>query len=125
MRDYSEQDKERLGQVRLLEDTDGDGRFDKSTVFADKLSWPTAVACYDGGVFVGAAPDIYYFKDTDGDGKADVRRRRSSPALAAATCRGCSTAFTGGSTTASTARPAVRAGRSAGPTSPMPSPSYR
>ena len=35
------------------------------------LSWPTAVACYDGGVFVGAAPDIYYLKDTDGDGKAD------------------------------------------------------
>ena len=45
MRDYSEQDKERLGRVRLLEDTDGDGRFDKATIFADELSWPTAVAC--------------------------------------------------------------------------------
>jgi putative membrane-bound dehydrogenase-like protein len=74
MCDYSEQDKEFLGQIRLLEDTDGDGKFDKSTVFADKLSWPTAITCYDGGVFVGAAPDIDYLKDTTGDGKADVRK---------------------------------------------------
>jgi glucose/arabinose dehydrogenase len=43
MRDYSEQDKEHLGQVRLLEDLDGDGVYDKSTVFADGLSWPTAI----------------------------------------------------------------------------------
>jgi putative membrane-bound dehydrogenase-like protein len=73
MIDYSEQDKEFLGAVRLLEDTDQDGRFDRSTVFADRLSWPTAIACYDGGVFVGAAPDIFFLKDNDGDGKADVR----------------------------------------------------
>ena len=74
MRDYSEQDKEKLGRVRLLTDTDGDGRFDKSEIFAQELSWPTAIICYDGGVFVGAAPDIFYLKDTDGDGVADVRR---------------------------------------------------
>lgn len=74
MIDYSEQDKESLGRVRLLEDTDGDGRMDKSTVFADKLSWPTAITCYDGGVFVGAAPHIYYLKDTNGNKKADVRK---------------------------------------------------
>ena len=74
MVDYSEQDKAFLGSIRLLEDADGDGRFDKSTVYAEKLSWPTAIVCYDGGVFVGAAPDIYYLKDTDGDGKADVRK---------------------------------------------------
>ncbi|HEY3967062.1 MAG TPA: PVC-type heme-binding CxxCH protein [Planctomycetaceae bacterium] len=74
MIDYSEQDKEYLGAVRVLEDSDGDGRFEKSTLLADKLSWPTALCCYDGGVFVGAAPDIYYLKDTDDDGKADVRR---------------------------------------------------
>lgn len=74
MRDYSEQDKEHLGQIRLLEDTDEDGRFDKSTVFVDNLSWPTAVACANGGVFVGAAPDLFFFKDEDGDGKADVKK---------------------------------------------------
>ncbi|MEX2315588.1 MAG: PVC-type heme-binding CxxCH protein [Pirellulales bacterium] len=74
MRDYSEQDTQRLGRVRLIEDADGDGRYDKATVFADHLSWPTAVTCYHGGIFVGAAPDIYYLKDTDGDKRADEKR---------------------------------------------------
>ena len=44
------------GIVRLLEDTDGDGRFDRSVKFADKIRWPTSVCCYDGGVFVLAPP---------------------------------------------------------------------
>jgi putative membrane-bound dehydrogenase-like protein len=64
-----------VGKIRLLADTDGDGVFDKSTVFAEGLSWPTGVACYKGGVFVCATPDVWYFKDTDGDGKADVKRK--------------------------------------------------
>jgi putative membrane-bound dehydrogenase-like protein len=74
MIDYSEKDKEHLGRIRLLTDEDGDGIYETSKVFVDKLSWPTAVTCYDGGIFVGDAPDILYFKDTDGDGKADVRK---------------------------------------------------
>src|SRR5580765_5534239 len=68
MRDYSERRQERLGRIRLLVDTDGDGKFDKSTIFAENLPWPTAVFCYDGGIFVGCTPDILYFKDTNGDG---------------------------------------------------------
>ena len=65
--------KEDSGIIRLLEDTDGDGRMDRSVVFADKISWPTSVCCYDGGLFVLAPKYLYYFKDSSGDGKADVR----------------------------------------------------
>ncbi|MDB5320091.1 MAG: cytochrome c [Phycisphaerales bacterium] len=74
MIDYSERRDEKLGRIRLLEDTDGDGVFDKATVYAEGLPWPTAVFPWKGGVFVGCTPDILYFKDTDGDGKADERR---------------------------------------------------
>jgi putative membrane-bound dehydrogenase-like protein len=64
-----------IGRVRLLIDRDGDGTFDESHVVADKLSWPTGVAVWKGGVFVAATPDIWYFKDTDGDHRADVREK--------------------------------------------------
>jgi len=74
MRDYSERRDEKLGRIKLLEDTDGNGRFDHATIYAEGLAWPTAVICYDGGIFVGASPDILYLKDTNGDGVADVRK---------------------------------------------------
>ena len=64
-----------LGKVRLLTDTDGDGIFDKATVFADGLSWPTGAACWKGGIFVTATPDVWYLKDTNDDGVADVRQK--------------------------------------------------
>ncbi len=63
------------GAIKLLEDTNGDGRYDKATVYVDDLNYPTAVACWDGGILVGVAPDILFCKDTDGDGKADVRKK--------------------------------------------------
>ncbi len=75
MKDYSEQEKESLGQVRLLTDSNHDGIYNQSVIFADSLSWPTAIICFDDGVFVGAAPDIFFLKDTDGDGKADIRKK--------------------------------------------------
>jgi putative membrane-bound dehydrogenase-like protein len=74
MRGYSENRDEKASRIRLLVDSDGDGRFDKSTVFADGLAWPTAVFCWAGGVLVADAPDIFYLKDTDGDGRADERK---------------------------------------------------
>ena len=61
------------GQIRYLEDTDGDGRYDKATVFLDNLPFPTGVMPWRKGVLVTCAPDILYAEDTDGDGKADRR----------------------------------------------------
>lgn len=72
---WEDQTSEPIGRVRVLEDVDGDGKFDKSTVFADKLSWPSGVALWKGGVYVAATPDVWYFKDTDGDHRADIRRK--------------------------------------------------
>lgn len=71
---YSEHPGDMLGRIRMLEDADYDGRFERSSIYADGLGWPTAVLCYDGGIFVAAAPEILYFKDVDGDGKAEVRK---------------------------------------------------
>ncbi|MFN9036880.1 MAG: PVC-type heme-binding CxxCH protein, partial [Planctomyces sp.] len=71
MRDYSEQDKEHLGVIRVLQDTNGDGVFDDSREFSRGLSWPTAIIAANGGVFVAAAPDVFFIKDTNGDLQAD------------------------------------------------------
>ena len=62
------------GRLRVLEDTDGDGRYDKSTVFAEGLNFPTGILAWRDGVIVTAAPDILFLRDTNGDGKADVKQ---------------------------------------------------
>jgi len=61
------------GIVRLLEDADGDGVFDKSTVFADKLTFPQGACWHDGSLYVAAPPAIWKFTDTNNDGVADER----------------------------------------------------
>ena len=63
-----------LSRIRILEDTDHDGKIDKSWIFADKLLQVSSMLPYKGGLIVGVAPDIIYLKDTDGDGKADTRQ---------------------------------------------------
>ncbi len=59
--------------IRLLEDTDGDGKFDKSTIFADSLTYPKGAVFYQGSLYVASAPDLLKLTDTDGDGVADKR----------------------------------------------------
>jgi putative membrane-bound dehydrogenase-like protein len=77
MRDYPwgiDNQGKRGGVVKYLEDTDGDGRYDKATVFVDNLNFPNGVMPWRGGVLISAAPEILYAEDTDGNGKADVVR---------------------------------------------------
>lgn len=66
-------EKEPTGRVSLLEDTDGDGRMDKASVFLDKIVMPRAVMAVNGGALIAVPPQLFFCKDTDGDGKADVK----------------------------------------------------
>lgn len=65
--------QETFGTVKVLVDTDGDGRMDRATVFADRLPPCYGLAPARGGVIVACAPDIVYLADRDGDGRAEVR----------------------------------------------------
>jgi putative membrane-bound dehydrogenase-like protein len=61
-------------RIRICEDTDGDGRADKFTIFAEKLSIPTSITFSRGGVIVHQAPDTLFLKDNDGDDVCDERQ---------------------------------------------------
>jgi putative membrane-bound dehydrogenase-like protein len=65
--------KEPRHRVRLLQDLDGDGRFDRSTVFADRIPFAAGVLWHQGSLFVAAPPDLLRFRDADDDGVADER----------------------------------------------------
>ncbi|MBL7041472.1 MAG: dehydrogenase, partial [Pirellulaceae bacterium] len=65
--------KKPLGRITLLEDTDGDGRFDTSKLFADGLVFPQGILWHDGVVYTASHPNIWRLVDTDGDDRADQR----------------------------------------------------
>ncbi len=64
----------RKGRIRQLQDNDRDGVYERSTVFADGLSFPTTVMPYRDGILTIDSPDLLYLRDTNGDGRADERR---------------------------------------------------
>jgi putative membrane-bound dehydrogenase-like protein len=60
-----------VSRIQILEDTDGDGVFDKKKTFTDKLTFTSGLACGFGGVFVGSPPNLTFIPDADGDDKPD------------------------------------------------------
>ncbi len=61
-------------RIKICEDTNGDGKADKFTVFADSLNIPTSMVFANGGIIVSMAPNFVFMKDTNGDDKADIRQ---------------------------------------------------
>ncbi|MET4083752.1 putative membrane-bound dehydrogenase-like protein [Pedobacter sp. UYP30] len=61
-------------RIKICEDTDGDGKADKFTIFADSLNIPTSIVFSNGGIIVSQAPNMVFLKDTDGDDKADIHQ---------------------------------------------------
>ncbi|MBL4568808.1 MAG: hypothetical protein JKY69_03850 [Flavobacteriaceae bacterium] len=72
-----------VGSVALLQDRDGDGRYEHRTTFAEGFEFPNGIMPWKDGVLVTAAPNVYYLKDTDGDLKADVREVFQAPKVGA------------------------------------------
>ena len=66
-------DKTGTGIIKLLSDTNGDGRMDKSIVFADGLTLPNSIMRWKKGVLITDAPHVLYYEDTNGDGKSDIK----------------------------------------------------
>ena len=61
------------GRIRIIRDTDDDGKIDSSWIFADSILEASSVLSWKGGVIVAAAPDIFYMKDTNGDNRGDTK----------------------------------------------------
>jgi len=68
---YEVEPSKGFGRIRILKDTDGDGKIDKSIIFAENVTEATSMLPWKGGLIVTAAPNILYLKDTNGDGKSD------------------------------------------------------
>ena len=69
-----EPDRPAPGRIVILHDGDGDARFDRRTIFAEDFRYANSILPYRGGLLVSDAPDLLYVKDTDADGRADVRQ---------------------------------------------------
>lgn len=67
-------DRSGTDRIVLLDDGDGDGRMDESTVFADSLVWPMGIMRWKDGLLVTEPPNVLYLEDSDGDGRADIRK---------------------------------------------------
>lgn len=67
-------DKSGTGKVKLLQDTNGDGRMDRSTIFAEGLMLPTGIMRWKKGVLVTDPPHVLYLEDSNGDGRADLKK---------------------------------------------------
>lgn len=70
---YKPGDGKARGRIRVLKDSNGDGKIDTSVIFADGLPSATSILPWKGGLIVTAAPDILYLKDTTGDFRADIK----------------------------------------------------
>jgi glucose/arabinose dehydrogenase/mono/diheme cytochrome c family protein len=68
----------KIGTIAVLADTDGDGRMDQRTVFAEGLVMPRALSLVDGGLLVAEPPHLWFMRDTNGDGKADTKTEVAS-----------------------------------------------
>jgi putative membrane-bound dehydrogenase-like protein len=71
---FAEEEFKQNGNIRVLTDDDGDGRYDRADKFVDGLRFPTDVKWWRNGVIVCDAPDVIYFEDANSDGKADSRK---------------------------------------------------
>jgi len=80
---YRPEDGQEKGRIVLLKDQNGDGRIDKSIVFADKIMEATSILPYDEGLLVTSAPHILFLKDTNEDGVSDIRKEMFSGFFAA------------------------------------------
>ncbi|QHT66757.1 c-type cytochrome [Rhodocytophaga rosea] len=67
-------DKSGSGKIKLLTDTDGDGKMDESTIFAENLTLPTGIMRWKKGVLITDPPHVWYLEDTNNDGKADIKK---------------------------------------------------
>ncbi|MFO0899705.1 MAG: PVC-type heme-binding CxxCH protein [Pirellulales bacterium] len=65
--------EQKPNSIRLLEDSDGDGRFDRGQVFADQMTFPQGALWRDGALYVCSPPNLWKLEDTDGDGRCDRR----------------------------------------------------